>query len=339
MVGRSIRLDLDRAISPALRAACLLLLLIGCQPSASATQPLRIAVLPILDALPLYVAEAEGYFAEQGVAVEFVPVASAAERDQLLQAGRVDGVITDLVALALYNRDGARVAAVRYAMTPTSEHAQFRILATPNLGITTPDELHGAAIGVSKGTVIEYVTQRLLAAEGIAAEEVALVAVPKISDRMALLTAGELTAATLPEPLASLAMQQGAVPVIDDTVYPGVDSSSAVKGSSAASCSVYAFRRATLKAQPAAVRAVMTAVQRASEAINAEPSRWQNLLVEKDLLPQPLAGAFPVPHYPGNEVPTPSQFQDVVHWLQTTGALTDAPTYEASVTTDFVGSE
>jgi NitT/TauT family transport system substrate-binding protein len=328
MVGRSIRLVLGRTISAALRAACLLLLLVGCQPSEA--KPLRIAVLPILDALPLYVAEAEGYFAEQGVAVEFVPVASAAERDQLLQAGQVDGVITDLVALALYNRDEPRVAAVRYAMTPTSEHAQFRILAAPNLGITTPDELHGAAIGVSKGTVIEYVTQRLLAAEGISAEEVALVAVPKIPDRMALLTAGELTAATLPEPLASLAMQQGAVAVIDDTLYPGVDNNSAV------SCSIYAFRQATLEAQPAAVRAVMAAVQRASAAINAEPSRWQDLLVEKDLLPQPLAGAFPVPHYPGDELPTPSQFQDVVRWLQTTGALTDAPTYEASVTTDFV---
>lgn len=328
MVGRSIRLVLGRTISAALRAACLLLLLVGCQPSEA--KPLRIAVLPVLDVLPLYVAEAEGYFAEQGVAVEFVPVASAAERDQLLQAGQVDGVITDLVALALYNRDEPRVTAVRYAMTPTSEHAQFRILAAPKLGITTPDELHGAAIGVSKGTVIEYVTQRLLAAEGIAAEEVALVSVPKIADRMALLTAGELTAATLPEPLASLAMQQGAAPVIDDTLYPGVDSSSAV------SCSVYAFRRATLAAQPAAVRGVMIAVQRASEAINADPRRWQDLLIEKDLLPQPLADAFPAPEYPGNEAPTPSQFQDVVRWLQTTGALTDAPTYAASVTTDFV---
>ena len=58
MVGRSIRLVLGRTISAALRAACLLLLLAGCQPPA--TQPLRIAVLPILDTLPLYVAEAEG---------------------------------------------------------------------------------------------------------------------------------------------------------------------------------------------------------------------------------------------------------------------------------------
>ncbi len=94
----------------------------GCQ--AKGGGPLRIAVLPILDTLPMYVAEAEGYFAEQGVAVEFVVAASAAERDQLLQAGQVDGIITDLVALALYNRVETRVIAVRYAMVPTPDFAQ-----------------------------------------------------------------------------------------------------------------------------------------------------------------------------------------------------------------------
>ena len=51
--------------------------------------------------------------------VELIPAASAAERDQLLQAGQVDGVITDLVALALYNKEQTEVVAVRYAMVPT----------------------------------------------------------------------------------------------------------------------------------------------------------------------------------------------------------------------------
>ena len=49
---------------------------------------LKIAVLPIIDTLPMYVAEAEGLFAKHGVTVEFIPVASAPERDQLLAAGQ-----------------------------------------------------------------------------------------------------------------------------------------------------------------------------------------------------------------------------------------------------------
>ena len=193
------------------------LLLSSCSQKPAA---LRIAVLPILDALPLYVAESEGLFAAHDVEVELVPVASAAERDQLLQAGQVDGVITDLVALALYNQEQANVIGVRYAMVPTENHAQFRILAAAESGITRSIHLKGVQIGISEGTIIEYITTRLLEREALNLDQIELLPVPKIPDRMALLNAGELTAATLPEPLATLVIQQGASVIIDDTQYP-----------------------------------------------------------------------------------------------------------------------
>ncbi len=291
--------------------------LTGCRKQEAGA--LRIAVLPILDTLPLYVAEAEGYFAAQGVEVELIPAASAAERDQLLQAGQIDGFITDLVALALYNRDATQVVAVRYAMVPTADFAQFRILAAAQSGITTVEGLRGVPIGVSEGTVIEYVTHRLLEAEGLPTDAITALAVPKIPERMALLDAGELRAATLPEPLASLAMQQGAVVVADDTRHPEV------------SCSVYAFRKDIIDQQPQTVRAFLAAIDEASAAINADKSRWSDLLAEKGLVPAPLAGAYSLPDYPANAVPTEAQFDDAVAWLQATGRLMTSPTYEDSV--------
>ena len=43
----------------------------ACAPAAApAEPPLKIAVLPILDALPMYVAEAQGYYAAAGIQVE-----------------------------------------------------------------------------------------------------------------------------------------------------------------------------------------------------------------------------------------------------------------------------
>src|SRR5512135_448097 len=85
----------------------------ACAPaggSGAAEDPtLKIAVLPILDALPMYVAEAQGYFKDAGIKVEFVPVASAAERDQLMQAGQIDGMINDLVSTVFYNKAGQKI--------------------------------------------------------------------------------------------------------------------------------------------------------------------------------------------------------------------------------------
>jgi NitT/TauT family transport system substrate-binding protein len=297
---------------------------VGCGRGSSPPDTLRLAMLPILDTLPLYVAEAEGYFADAGVPVTFIPVASAAERDQLLQAGRVDGVITDLVALALYNQAEVQVVAVRTAMVPAATMPQFRILAAGQWldqnapgGVTSTiggEVLRGIPIGISEGTVIAYVTDRLLQAEGLRLDDIRTLAVPKISDRMALLRSGELRAATLPEPLASLAIQEGAVVIVDDTQYPEY------------STSVFAVRKAVLDARPETVRGFLAAIERASVGINANPTRWQSLLVERKLVPTALAGDYILPNYPTLDqdaplVPTAAQFIDVLHWLEAAGRL------------------
>ncbi len=284
----------------------------GCRnPVSGAT--LRIAVLPILDTLPLYVAEEKGIFADHNLKIVLVPVASAAERDQLLQAGQVDGVITDLVALAMYNRQGTRVVAVRYALRPTPDLPQFRILAAPQSGITSVDDLRGVPIGLSQGTVVEYVAHRLLEAEGLTADEITPLAVPKIPDRMALLLGGELKAAVLPEPLASLAVQHGATVVLDDRDHPQF------------SGSLYAFRKEVLESRPELIRHFLEAIEESSAAINADKARWRGLLADKHLLPADLVDSYTFPDYPTREsealLPSEEQFRDVLAWLQESGAF------------------
>lgn len=73
---------------------------------------LRLALLPIPDVLPVYVAQEKGYFAELGISVESLSVGSAVERDQLMQAGRVDGMINEISRAANFNREQGRVKIV-----------------------------------------------------------------------------------------------------------------------------------------------------------------------------------------------------------------------------------
>lgn len=294
----------------------------GCRQATPNT--LRIAILPILDTLPLYVAESAGYFAEHGLLVEFIPVASAAERDQLLQAGQVDGIVTDLVALALYNQAETQVVAVRYAMKPTPNFAQFRIMAAADAKIATAADLKGVSIGISEGTGIEYVTTRMLEAEGLSANHITTLAVPKIPDRMALLNAGKLQAATLPEPLGTLVMQQGATVVVDDTQYLDL------------SCSIFAFRKEVVDNQSQSVENFLAALSQASDAINADKTQWASLLVEQKLIPPPLLESYTLPDYPNDAVPTVAQFADVVAWLEDTGRLKKAPVYADVVRADWL---
>jgi len=290
------------------------------------TEPvtLRIAILPILEALPMYVAQQNGYFEDQGVKVEFLPVSSAAERDQIMAAGQADGMIKDLVSTLFYNKDQTQIQIVRFARTATPEYPQYRILASKQSGITDVEGLKGVPIGISEGSVIAYTTDRLLEAEGLSPADIQTVAVPKISDRMSLLASGELQAANLPDPFSLLAMQSDAVLVVDDSKHPEYGNS------------VISFRKAIIDEHPQAVRGFLAAVEQATQEINADKDKWNNLLTEQQLVPAPLAGSYEIPTLPTASVPSDTQWADVVAWAQEKGLVTEDVSYSESVNPGFL---
>ena len=296
----------------------LVILLSACAPQKT-TETLKIAVLPIIDTLPRYVAQQEGLFAEQGVNVEFIPVASAPERDQLLAAGGADGTINETLAVMLFNKEKVQMQVVRYALRPTEGSGHFFILASGKSGINSVDQLKGVEIGVSQGTVIEYVTDRLLQADGLTNDEIKTVAVPKIPDRMALLASGELKAGVMPDPLASLVVGQGGVVVTDDSKYPQYG------------FSVISFRKALIDSNPDTVKGFLAAIEEATKLLNADPAKYKNVLSEQKLVPQPLMATYKPPVFPPAGVPAEAEWTDALSWLKEKGILTTDVSYADSV--------
>lgn len=287
-----------------------LMLVTACAPATPSEKvTVRVALLPILDGLPIVVAQQEGLFEKHNVQVELIPVGSAPERDQLIAAGQADAMINELTSVMFLNKANPQVQAVRFARTATADQALFRILAAKGAGIQQVSDLKGVAVGVSQATVIEYLTQRLLERQGFRADEIQMISVPKIPDRMALLASGELKAAMLPEPFSSLAAQQGAIPILDDTVAPEY------------SFSLISFRKAVIDQYPKAVKGFLAAVEEATQRINADPQKYSSLMVDQKMVPAPLAENFRVPTYPLKGVPTEAQFADALTWAKAKGYL------------------
>jgi len=46
------------------------------------------------------------------------------------------------------------------------------------------------------------------------------------------------------------------------------------------------------------VSGFLAAIKAASDQINAEPTKWDNLLTEQKLVPAPLVGKYKLPVYP-----------------------------------------
>lgn len=302
-------------------ASVLLILVFLLSACASAAEPavLRIAVLPIIDTLPMYVAQQEGLFARHGVEVEFIPVASAPERDQILAAKQADGTINETLAVMAFNKESIQMQVVRYALRPTAGHGHFFVIAAGQSGINSVDGLKGVEIGVSQGTVIEYVTERLLQEADFAADEIKTIAVPKIPDRMALLASGELKAGVLPDPLAALVVGQGGVIVTDDSKYPEYG------------FSVISFRKEVIDANPKAVKGFLAAIEEATALINADSAKYKNVLSDQKLVPAPLLENYEAPIFPAAGVPTEAEWDDALNWLEQKGLLTVDVSYADSV--------
>jgi NitT/TauT family transport system substrate-binding protein len=288
-------------------------------PQAESTR-LRVAVLPITDVIPFYVAQSAGYYEERDIDVELIPVASGSERDTLLQAGQADCVLNEVLGTILFNAgEGEELRVVATALRAFPEVAHFYLLASPQSGITSVDELPGRTIAIAENTIIAYWTDRLLARAGIDPTSVERTGVPRIPVRLELLMNGQVDAAVLPDPLGSLAILGGALLLLDDTLAPEL-------GLSVISC-----RSSVLAEQPNTVRALLTAWDAAVEAINADPQRFRNILTDNTRVPDPLQDRYDLPPFPVEEAPTAAEVQDVVNWALETGLIRESMTYEEIV--------
>lgn len=308
------------------------LLLAACAPvppaqppgEAAATESIKLALIPVLDTIPIYIALQNGYFEELGLDVETVPVKSPQERDVLLQTGQVDGVLTDLQGVGLLNKDAVKVKAVYTSRRPFPDAPLFRILASPKSEITSVTDLEGVEIGISNNTIIEYLTDRILTAEGLTPEEIKKLEVGAITVRFEQLMNGNIKAAVLPDPLAQGAIAAGARLVMDDTAHKDL------------SQSVLVFQDAALKAKPEAVRKFLVAWEKAVKEVNANPEKYRAVLMEQGRVPQSIQESYKMPPFPERGVPSESEVADVTAWLKAKGLVSRDIPYADMVDTSFL---
>lgn len=297
-----------------------------CAPGQQAEDTnLKMGLLPILDILPFYVAEQKGYFEAEGINVEFVPVKSAQERDALMQAGEIDGMLNDLISTGLFNRDDVQIQIVATARRAYPESPQFRVLAAPDGNVTSASDLAGVPIGISQNTIIEYITDRLLEAEGLSPDQIEILEVSAIPVRFEQLMEGQIQAATLPDPLAQGAVAGGATLVVDDSQHTQY------------SQSVLSFSTEAIGAKPNSIKKFLKAWNRAVADLNSNPDQFSDLLIEQGRVPESIQGAYQMPPFPEGEVPSQTEWQDVVDWLLEKGLIDQSVAYEDSVLTDFTG--
>ncbi|MHB1017403.1 MAG: ABC transporter substrate-binding protein [Coriobacteriia bacterium] len=288
----------------------------GSPEPAAAPSPLVIGTLATQDALPLWVAEERGYFADSGLTdVEIVTFQSAQECQAAFTAGSVDALMTDIIVAAKLQASGTPVVIPTVMLGASTAEGRFAIVAAPGSGITKLEELAGVPVGTAAGTITEYILDKLMAEAGVDAADVAKEEVPKMPVRFQLLMSGQLKAASLPEPFVTLAGLQGA------TVVAGGDDTAAAENISQ---SVLVVNREYISSPEgaASLDALLAAWDLAVGDLNSTPDDFRSTLVGKANLPAPLADTYNVSSYPTAQQPSAEQVQAVLDWMAERGYLT-----------------
>lgn len=281
-------------------------------------QVVNFGTLPVLQALPLYVAEEKGYFREMGIAVRLVRFNSAMEKDVALSSGQIAGYFGDIMTPMVLNANNVPVKMVATIFNTPKDQRMFAILASPQRKGTTLSDIAKEGISVSSNTILEYLTTRLLASKGIRADQIKLIEIKNIPLRMQMLLSGQIPAAVLPEPLATLAEQKGASALIDDA-GAGISST------------VLAFEERFLKNNGNVLTAFLKAVNKASVYINAHHDEVRTIMNRECRVPEPLQKSFPIPLFNKLTVPDRTQVMDVYNWLREKKIIKKEMTYKQIV--------
>jgi NitT/TauT family transport system substrate-binding protein len=228
------------------------------------------------------------------------------------------------VSTLFYNKDKTTLTVVRFARTATASYPQYFILAGKGSGITDVNGLKGVPIAISDGTVIAYITDRLLQAEGLSAADIKTVAVPKITDRLAALSGGTVKAATIPDPTAAAAIAAGATVVTSDAAHPQYGNS------------LLSFNADFVSKNPDTVKAFLAAWEKGVTDVNADKAKWNDVLTTNHLLAAALLATYKLPDFPTASVPTEAQFKDVNEWAKQKGLLSVDVSYARSVNATFL---
>jgi NitT/TauT family transport system substrate-binding protein len=292
---------------------------------AQAGEPtkVRFGVLPVLQALPLFVAQERGIFAKHGLDVELIPFNTAAEKDIALSTGSIDGYFGDILTPIVLKANGRDVTIVATNYDTRKDRRMFAVLGKPGGKAKSAADLADVPVAISSNSVIDYVTERLLTSKGVAEGKVASIEAKNIGLRMQMLLSGQVEAATLPEPLVTAAIAKGAVLLAEDS---GLGESQ----------TVLVFSGPFMKQRGQAVKAFLAAQNEANRLINSDPDSVRGIMVEHVRLPEPLKANYPVPRFPELFPPDKEAVQAIVKWLQKRGVITPALTYEQVVNAGFL---
>jgi NitT/TauT family transport system substrate-binding protein len=168
-------------------------------PASAATTTIRVAYIPIVDELPLYVGVDQGFFKKRDLDVSGTAVANQGVLISALQSGSAEMGSSVLVSMLPAQEAGIKLAAVAACVAfPVPKNVG--VLARTDSGIKTAKDLIGKKVAVaSLNSFFHILALRWLAEKNVDTKNITFVEVP-FPQTPDLLKAGQVDAVIIVDP-------------------------------------------------------------------------------------------------------------------------------------------
>ncbi len=165
---------------------------------------------PVNTVLAMWMADAAGAYAAQGLKVDIINMSGGSHGAQELAAGRIDVMHVGLSSVVRLNRGGADLRFI------ASLSNVIRFTFFSGADVKTAADLKGGAVGVSTfGSESDATVTLALQRLGLTRADVVLKEYGGGMKRIAAVQSGEIKATAVNEPVTSIARERGLTPLVD----------------------------------------------------------------------------------------------------------------------------
>lgn len=272
---------------------------------AEETSTLRVGVMGSIDIVPIVIADEKGYFNEEGLDVDLQVFTSAKDRDAALQAGELDGVIADEVAMSIYQNSG-----IDMKITGTS-NGSWTLVVGKDSGIESLEDLKGKKMGISEHTMIDYLADYIATENGVDTNDIEKVAIPAMPARLEALRNNQIDAAILPAPFDDTAIADGGIEIAK------IDNADIM-------ISAIGFLQDIITNRPDDIKKFYKAYNKAVEYMNnTDIKEYEDIVISTVGYSEDMRGNIILPELKLNYLPSEERVQAVFDWSKDNGIISE----------------
>ncbi|MCR4603025.1 MAG: ABC transporter substrate-binding protein [Prevotella sp.] len=170
---------------------------------------LKVAVTPTLDCLPLFLAEEQGWFEQEGVSVQLYPYTAQMDEDTALLRHHVEGMTTDRERIRWIEEQGMDVDEV------ATTSLKWQLITNKTARIKQLKHLDDKMLAMTRRSATDMLARRVVDSAGLKPERVFCVQINDILVRLGMIENGIMDAMFLPEPQATQARAGGHYMLLD----------------------------------------------------------------------------------------------------------------------------